>query len=203
LQQNLILDDPVSSFDQGRGEYVAKRLIEEASNRQIVIFTHDIVFFHTLENFAKQKNISITQNVVRRTGEVSGITLNDDNLPWTAKNVKKRIGFLKQELQSMKSKEKNLDDDMYFLEVKKWYSLLRESWERAVEELMLAGVVLRFEPGIKTQELRKVKINDHLIQMVTEGMTKSSTMVHDESPAIGRMIPSLEEMQGDLKIRFF
>lgn len=195
----IILDDPVSSFDQGRREYVAKRLIEEASNRQIVIFTHDIVFFHTLENFAKQKNISITQNVVRRTGEVSGITLNDDNLPWTAKNVKKRIGFLKQELQSMKSKEKNLDDDMYFLEVKKWYSLLRESWERAVEELMLAGVVLRFEPSIKTQELRKVKINDHLIQMVTEGMTKSSAMVHDESPAIGRMIPSLEEMQGDLK----
>ncbi|MEJ7393557.1 AAA family ATPase, partial [Staphylococcus saprophyticus] len=61
----IILDDPVSSFDQGRREYVAKRLIEEASNRQIVIFTHDIVFFHTLGNFAKQKNVSITQNVVR------------------------------------------------------------------------------------------------------------------------------------------
>ncbi|MGR5908469.1 hypothetical protein ACT7DL_23580 [Bacillus paranthracis] len=82
--------------------------------------------------------------------------------------------------------------------MKTWYMLLRESWERAVEELLLNGVVERFNPSIQTQRLSKIKFTNEIVQLVTEGMTQTSTYVHDESHAIGRITPSNEEMIKDL-----
>ncbi|MDP3617342.1 MAG: AAA family ATPase, partial [Rhodoferax sp.] len=41
----IVFDDPVSSLDfQWRGS-VAQRLVEESKRRQVIVFTHDVVFF--------------------------------------------------------------------------------------------------------------------------------------------------------------
>ena len=39
----IIIDDPVSSLDHLRRSRVAERLIAEAKDRQVVVFTHDLV----------------------------------------------------------------------------------------------------------------------------------------------------------------
>lgn len=192
----IILDDPVSSFDQGRREYTAKRIIEEAEKRQVIVFTHDIVFLHTLQKLGKLRKTSLSCNVVRRVGQTSGVITND--FPWVAQPISKRIKYLRNELQTMRKKEVEFEPNKYYFEVKVWYSLLREGWERSVEELMFGGVIERFDAGIKTQQLKNAKITDDLIQQVQEGMTLASNMVHDESPAIGRIVPSVDEMKEDL-----
>lgn len=192
----IILDDPVSSFDQGRREYTAKRIIEEAEKRQVIVFTHDIVFLHTLQKLGKLRKTSLSCNVVRRVGQTSGVITND--FPWVAQPISKRIKYLRNELQTMSKKEVEFEPNKYYFEVKVWYSLLREGWERSVEELMFGGVIERFDASIKTQQLKNAKITEDLIQQVQEGMTLASNMVHDESPAIGRIIPNIEEMEDDL-----
>ena len=40
----IIVDDPVSSLDRDRSVRVAERLAEEACQRQVIVFTHDIIF---------------------------------------------------------------------------------------------------------------------------------------------------------------
>lgn len=198
----IILDDPVSSFDQGRREYAAKRIIEEAENRQVIVFTHDIVFLHTLQKLGKLKKTSLSCNVVRRVGQTAGMITKD--FPWVAQPINKRIKYLKNELQTLSKKEVQFDSNKYYFEVKTWYTLLREGWERSVEELMFGGVIERFDASIKTLQLKNAKVTDDLIQQVQEGMTKASNMVHDESPAIGRLVPNVEEMEEDLlKLELF
>src|SRR3546814_2405800 len=44
----IIVDDPVSSLDRDRSAKVADRIAEEAQKRQVVVFTHDMVFFNEL-----------------------------------------------------------------------------------------------------------------------------------------------------------
>jgi wobble nucleotide-excising tRNase len=39
-QSAVVLNDPVSSLDQTRREAVSRRLVDEASRRQVVIFMH-------------------------------------------------------------------------------------------------------------------------------------------------------------------
>ncbi|MGH0510464.1 AAA family ATPase [Bacillus paranthracis] len=192
----IILDDPVSSLDHSRREYVAHRLIQEAKKRQVIIFTHDIVFLHTLQKHANLQNVNASYCSVRRNGNRAGIAKTE--MPWITLSTNKRIKYLRNELPKLKKLESQLDPDMYIPNVKTWYMLLRESWERAVEELLLNGVVERFNPSVQTQRLSKIKFTDEIVQLVTEGMTQTSTYVHDESHAIGRIIPSNEEMIEDL-----
>ena len=40
----IVIDDPVSSLDHVRREKVAERLVAEAKDRQVIVFTHDLVF---------------------------------------------------------------------------------------------------------------------------------------------------------------
>jgi energy-coupling factor transporter ATP-binding protein EcfA2 len=40
----IVFDDPVSSLDYKWREAVARRLVQEAKSRQVIVFTHDIVF---------------------------------------------------------------------------------------------------------------------------------------------------------------
>ncbi|MGE7888987.1 AAA family ATPase [Bacillus cereus] len=192
----IILDDPVSSLDHSRREYVAHRLVQEAKKRQVIIFTHDIVFLHTLQKHANLQNVNASYCSVRRNGNRAGIAKTE--MPWVTLSTSKRIKYLRNELPKLKKLESQLDPDMYIPKVKTWYMLLRESWERAVEELLLNGVVERFSPSVQTQRLSKIKFTDEIVQLVTEGMTQTSTYVHDESHAIGRIMPSNEEMIEDL-----
>ncbi len=44
----IVLDDPVTSLDHARKSAIAGRLVEEAKDRQVVAFTHDLVFLSFL-----------------------------------------------------------------------------------------------------------------------------------------------------------
>ena len=44
----IVIDDPVSSLDRDRGLKVAARIAAEAQKRQVIVFTHDLIFFNDL-----------------------------------------------------------------------------------------------------------------------------------------------------------
>src|SRR3546814_7865490 len=46
----LVFDDPVTSLDHRWREKVADRLVEESATRQIIVFTHDMVFVNDLHD---------------------------------------------------------------------------------------------------------------------------------------------------------
>ncbi len=144
----IILDDPVSSLDHARRTYVAQRLVEEAAKRQTIVFTHDIVFLLEIQELSDRAKVPYEVRVVRRVGDSAGIAAKE--LPWVAQNVSQRIRFLRNELQRLGALERRGDPDAYRREVKQWFELLREAWERTVEEKLFNRVVERFQPGIQT-----------------------------------------------------
>ena len=44
----IILDDPVSSLDHNHVRQVAARILAEAKNRQVIVFTHELSFYYEL-----------------------------------------------------------------------------------------------------------------------------------------------------------
>ena len=93
----LVFDDPVSSLDHMWRESVARRLVSEAKQRQVIVFTHDLVFLLLLLEQGKKATVLINQAQVRRGVEGSGLC--DDGAPWLAMDVKNRVGFLKSQWQ--------------------------------------------------------------------------------------------------------
>jgi energy-coupling factor transporter ATP-binding protein EcfA2 len=193
----VIFDDPVTSLDHERRAIIAKRLVELSTSKQVVIFTHDIAFFANLTNFAeKTAGLKITTTSIRKFGNKVGIIKPD--LPWIAQKITARIGFLRNELVKLKKIEKNGEEDQYNMQVKGWYGLLREAWERSIEERLFKGAIERFSGEIHTKPLERVEVTPELVGMIDEGMTQSSNWVHDQAMGLNPPIPDSAKAESDL-----
>ena len=104
-----------------------------------------------------------------------------------------------QELEKL-YKEKKIDD--YDSLVQVFYGRLRQTWERAIEEVLLNRSVMRFRQGIETKRLNAVTIETIDIEDIEKGMTKSSKWEggHDKSPAVGSSSLQPREVKEDLDL---
>lgn len=62
----VVFDDPVTSMDHVRKESIAQRLVDEASRRQVIVFTHDILFTNYLATAAEEKGVPFAGRTIWR-----------------------------------------------------------------------------------------------------------------------------------------
>jgi hypothetical protein len=125
-----------------------------------------------------------------------GVIAEEDE-PWHAKKVVGRIVYLKQR-QSQLAQIKKRGDDCYRQAVEVFYSDLRRTWERLVEEILLNGVVERFCPDVKTQSPNGVYIDDGDHEKVYWAMKRASDWYHDMATGRNIPLPTLDELNNDL-----
>lgn len=192
----IVFDDPVSSLDHRRRDRVAKRLATEAALRQVIVFTHDIYFLCILAEEAESVGVPIiTQSLTRRT---DGFGVADPELPFEGKNTGKRIGALKAQQQLIAKLYKDGEEQEHRKQTVDAYFRLRMAWERAVEEVLLRKVVLRFRKGVETQRLVEVVVGDSDYSQVDSGMTKCSNYAHDKALIGGVAVPEPDELLTDI-----
>ncbi|WP_447874238.1 AAA family ATPase [Serratia fonticola] len=196
----VIFDDPVNSLSHQWSSKVAARLISESLSRQVVVFTHDIVFFKLLLEQAELQGAQHASVALERSRKFAGLV--KDSAPWEALTTSKRIKHLNIKLQDLRKLDRDGTEADFRQSSRLFYGLLRETWERLVEEKLLNKVVSRFERGVYTQRLsRLVDISDDDIAKVDNAMGKCSTYFtgHDSAPAAGDPYPIIEEIEEDLK----
>jgi len=93
----IIFDDPVSSLDHIWRERIGRRLALEAKARQVIVFTHDLLFLKVLLDECAHQEVAFRHQYVRRDDTSSGICSAD--LPWVAMRVKERLGVLRARWQ--------------------------------------------------------------------------------------------------------
>ncbi|MCP3686039.1 MAG: AAA family ATPase [bacterium] len=194
----IVFDDPVSSLDHRRREQVARRLVAEAAHRQVIVFTHEIYFLCLLAEEAKLSGVPITTQSLIRQKEGFGIA--EPDLPFEGKSATKRIGALKAQQQSITKLHRDGDEEEYRRQTVDAYNRLRMTWERAVEEVLLREVVMRFRKGIETQRLAGVVVEDDDYKQVYSGMTKCSNYAHDKALIGGVAVPEPDELLDDILI---
>ena len=154
-----MFDDPVSSLDHLFRERVAKRLVTESKGRQVVVFTHDIVMLLALEREAAEQHVPALIHTIRRSAKGPGECPSHASRPWHASSTKDRIGFLKQTAAPFKKLQAQSQEE-YEAPAADLYGKLRETWERAIEEVLLQDVIQRFRPSVETQRLKRVMIEN-------------------------------------------
>ncbi len=193
----IVFDDPVSSLDHRRRGYVAKRLALESAHRQVIVFTHDVYFLCLLDEEARAAGVKIYTQSLSRRPEGYGVT--NPDLPFEAKTTTRRIGELNNQYQLIQKLYRDGDEDEHRRQTIDAYFRLRITWERAVEEWLFGGVVLRFRKGIETNRLRYVVVEDSDYESVYAGMTKCSNYAHDKAANGGIAIPAPEELYADIQ----
>lgn len=194
-KSSIIFDDPVSSLDHQWRETIGRRLVAEAKERQVVVFTHDLLFLKILMAEAAQENVNCAHQYVRREG-AAGICSAD--LPWIAMGVNQRIGVLRSRLQAATALAKKGDHDGYENAGREIFGRLRETWERAVPEVLLNDVVERYRPSIETKKVAPLHdITEADCKAVDAGMTACSRWIrgHDEAAADGTPFPKPDQLK--------
>lgn len=195
--ETVVFDDPVSSLDHRWREAVARRLAAEARVRQVVVFTHDLYFLNLLLYEAGEADIEPLAEMIVRGHGGPGVVVAD--LPFHGKNTKARIGELRQVQQRAGRLWNENDHAEYQPLVRDGYRKLRDSWERAVEEVLFNQTVERFKKSINTLRLSKVLVQPVDQEEVERGMTKCSNFAHDNPLAAGIAVPPPDEFLADIE----
>lgn len=201
-KNGLVIDDPVSSLDQERIRRVAERLVEAASDgRQVVIFTHNLVFYQEVRSAAAahEPQVEVSPHVIHYSGgETFGI-IKEGDLPDLARRIKERIPVLQADLAAAKAINPG-EVAHYQKAVERFYSELRKTWERLVEEILLGGVVERFTSVVKTQSLKGVIVDSDDYRVIFHAMKRASEYSgHDRAIARKLALPDHSELESDLQ----
>ena len=147
----VVFDDPVTSLDYEHVHEVATRLAALASERQVVVFTHNIWFAVTLLECFRDRRQECgfydVRAVDERRGVVSGGTHpRSDSL----NELKKRIN---RTIDDAKKAAGETQDAL----ISRGYSVLRALCEVAVESELLGGIIRRYEPNVRLTVLPDIK----------------------------------------------
>lgn len=195
---SIVLDDPVDSLDQQYRLRVAMRLVRESKSRQVIVFTHDIIFVHDLISAADSAGENISQFYVEG-GVKSEFGKYIEGPPPIALPVKKRIGQMRDILAKATRLRNEGDLKGYNTKAEEIYMILRQSWERAVEEVLLNNTVVRFGNSVQTQRLSKLTdITDADATLVDANMSYCSGFVHDSSAYLDVDPPPPETITVDI-----
>lgn len=199
-QSALVFDDPVSSLDHRWRKKVTQRLVEETARRQVIVFTHDLVFVNDLKDMAEKATIPVTLMTVSRGPAGTGIV--SPGLPWRGTGVKDRVDKLEKEVRDAKAFYDSNDEEAYRDRAFRIYSGLRSTWERAIEDIAFNGVVVRHRDYVDTKKLRKATVlTDADCDAFEVGFKKccDQTDAHDPSRARNEDPPPPDEILKDVQ----
>ncbi len=196
----LVFDDPVSSLDHRWRQKVAERLVAEAGQRQIIVFTHDLIFVNDLHDMAVRKGVQV--KLVTLSRGLSGTGIVSDGLPWRHSGVKDRIDKLEKTARASKYLYEKNDEEGYRNVALPIYSELRATWERGLEDIVFAGVIHRHRDYIDTKNLKKVVALEEADVLTFEsGFKKCSNLIeaHDSSRGRDADVPPPDEILQDIQ----
>lgn len=197
----LVFDDPVTSLDHRWRERVAERLVEEAKARQIVVFTHDMVFVNDLHDKGVQEGVPM--KLVSLSRGPAGTGMVSEGLPWQHASVRDRIDKLEKAAREARKLYDANDDEGYRDAAVKVYDRLRATWERGLEDLAFAGVIHRHRDYIDTKNLKRVTVVDETdVETFRKNFKKCSDLVeaHDPSRARDGTVPPPGDILADIKV---
>lgn len=194
----IVFDDPVSSLDHMHREAVAKRLIGEATIRQVIVFTHDLAFLFELNRAANdaQPKPQVTTSSVSRGANKAGFCRSEP--PFKARRVSDITGSLTNQLASERYHFDKGNQDEWRSTVKSIAAALRDSWEIAVEEVV-GHVIRRLSNEVKTPGLVKLTaITVFDCEAMRDGFGRCSELLHSAAAALNRPLPRPEALTAEI-----
>ncbi|WP_413534114.1 AAA family ATPase [Empedobacter brevis] len=181
VNKGIIFDDPVTSLDNDRKKQIAERLAFQATLKQVIIFTHDLVFFYHIKNFSKKFlngiNDSFFHHSLEKDSPFCGKVVANTS-PANEGQYNKPT-----KAEEWLQKSKNSSGNEKIDNAKAGLSALRSSYEALAIFTVLGGTVQRFDPQIRMGRLKDIKYEKSLILEVIENHGEISDLIEGHLPS--------------------
>lgn len=196
VNRGIIFDDPVTSLDETRKSEIAERLVKETAKKQVIIFTHDLVFVSSLIGHCKILNIQNDCHWIENLEGKQPGTIWLKNTPSFEKDYK-TSGKAQKYYDEAKKSAPELRED----KIKNGFAALRTSYETQVVFGLFKGVVQRFEERVSVDSLKSVfftsEIRDELLDSFYQCCRYMEGHSHSDKYAYKK--PQLENLNEELQ----
>lgn len=196
INKGIILDDPVNSLDEERKSIIAKRLVSESEKRQVIIFTHDLVFLSSILGFCKDLKVEPTCHwIERENGKPGKIWLN--NTPSAEKDYKTSDRAHKYYNKASKCGPEDRENNL-----KNGFTALRTSYEALVMFELFNGVVERFNERVSIDRLSSVSFDTSIRDEILDKYGHCCRFMegHCHSDKYAARKPELKDLQDEINI---
>lgn len=198
----LIFDDPVSSLDHMKRESVARRIVDLAKDRQVVVFTHDVAFTMLLHKAAGEIAVPYaTRGIEKRRKAEPGYTT--ENHPWTAKDAAQRVDKLKQEVAALRRQERGMPEEDYQRETEKIAGHMSQTWERIISQVIAEPLVDYGKLEVRVGKLRIIgRVTEEDVKTYDDSYSRISAWAprHDPNPALNYSPPEVDELENEIEV---
>lgn len=196
VNKGIIFDDPVTSLDERRKSEIAERLAQEALQKQVIIFTHDLVFVSSLIGHCKEKNTTNDCHWIENIGGNQPGTIWLRNTPSFEKDYKnsgKAQGYYDE---AKKSAPEQRED-----KIKNGFAALRTSYETQVVFGLFNGVVQRFEERVSVDRLKSVFFTTEIRDEILDSFYQCCRYMegHSHSDKYAYKKPELENLNEEIQ----
>ncbi|NYT60772.1 AAA family ATPase [Alcaligenaceae bacterium] len=175
----VIFDDPVTSMDHVCKESIAQRLVDEAARRQVIVFTHDILFTNYLATAAGDKGVNFAGRTVwRDEADVPGVI---DRLAFPHEHYE---GAAHDRAKRHLNSARVLIGDLQRDALEKACGSLRTAYEDFIQKKLFNNVVRRWRENIM-YTLDKVFFDDDIALRIHERMVMLSRYIDGHSHSEG------------------
>lgn len=189
--RGIIFDDPVTSLDNLRKRTIAKRLIDEAQNRQVIIFTHDLVFMSIISEIASELALPASFHRIEKMGTQPGYIWNDNS---PANEDKYATNVIPTDYLNKAQSANNPDDrDSY---IKNGITAMRTCYEVLIIKEVLRDTVKRFTDRLSIERFKEIVLPTDLRDEIYSayGLLCRYMEGHSHSDEYGSHIPPTIEI---------
>jgi len=150
----IVFDDPVSSLDHHRRKQVARRLVEEAKKRQVIVLTHETVFLGELLDAIEQSDVDCRMQHLEWMNDRPGYV--SEGLPWEHSSYKDRLDKLEKAQKVLQTSWPAYPNQEERAKMRHEYDLMRATIERIIQDVVFSRVVQRHRDWIRVDRLHDV-----------------------------------------------
>lgn len=204
----IVLDDPVTSLDHKRKRQITARLAREAKVRQVIVFTHDLVFLSGLMDRAKDDGIEIATHWVDRDADgAPGYVVHDD-CPANSDAYK-----TSHRAKDFLAKAKKAIGQTRVDAVRAGASALRQTVEEIIIRDLFNGTVKRWDERVKIGNVKSIDWSNDVADEICLLQDDISRLIDAHSTSdefsggmpdpddLTKLILRVDAMQGDAKKR--
>lgn len=195
INRGIIFDDPVTSLDEERKIQIAKRLVSESRHRQVIIFTHDLIFVSALLNSCADHGVSERCHWIERTEANAGVIWLDNTPSYEkryrnsdpAKDLLRKAGEAGPEIREFC--------------LTAGFTALRTCYESLVIFELFSGVVQRFEERVSVDSLKNVNFNAETRDEIMESFHQCCRYMegHLHSDKYAYKKPTLQDLRIEIQ----
>ncbi|MBW1619459.1 AAA family ATPase [Empedobacter falsenii] len=161
INKGIVFDDPVTSLDEERKKVIAKRICELSQSKQVLLFTHDLVFVSALINYCTDFQIPYRCHSIENLEEPGKIF--PDNTPSHEAKYKTSA-----EARRYIKLAKDADPEIREAFIKSGFAALRSSYEAFVIFELFCGAVKRFDDRVSIDSLKGLHVDDSLVKEIMD-----------------------------------